>query len=500
MSANLSFNNGGKSTVQTGLFINNKFQPALDGKTFGVVNPATGEEIAQVSEASAKDIDLAVKAARKAYDEVWGERTPAAQRGKLLMKLADLVEKHNDELASIESLDNGKAFSIASSFDVPSVAANLRYFGGWADKNTGQTIEVDSSADFHYTRHEPIGVCGQIIPWNFPILMFAWKIAPALATGNTVVLKTAEQTPLSALKMAELIVEAGFPPGVVNIVSGFGPVAGAAISAHMDIDKVAFTGSTLVGRNVMKAAASSNLKKVTLELGGKSPVIVFGDADLDQAVGWAAFGIYFNHGQCCCAGSRVFVEESAYDEFMQKLSAKVKQVQGMVGDAFDKNTFQGPQVSQLQFDRIMAHIESGKKDGATLVSGGARHGDKGYFIEPTIFTDVKPDAKIAQEEIFGPVLVVSKFTDEADLLKKAHDTMYGLAASVHTLNIKKGISVAHKLKAGTVWINQHNQLTPQVPFGGYKASGIGREMGQYALTNYTNVKAVHLALDKQAPI
>ena len=327
--------------------------------------------------------------------------------------------------------------------------------------------------------------------------MFAWKIAPALATGNVVVLKTAEQTPLSAYKMCELIVQAGIPAGVVNVVSGFGPVAGAAITNHMDIDKIAFTGSTLVGRNIMKAAAATNLKKVTLELGGKSPNIIFKDADLEQAVKWAAFGIMFNHGQCCCAGSRVYVEEAIYDQFMEKMTATVKALQ--VGDPFAQNTFQGPQVSQLQYDRIMEYIESGKKDG-NLHVGGVRKGDQGYFIEPTIFTDVDHNAKIAKEEIFGPVVVVTKFKDEAELIKIANDSMYGLAAAVFSRDVSRAIETAHKLKAGTVWVNLYNSLDAQVPFGGFKASGIGRELGEYALTNYTNVKAVHINLSIPAPL
>ncbi|KAN0063424.1 hypothetical protein ACQY0O_004590 [Thecaphora frezii] len=529
---NLSFPNGVQATVQTDLFINNQFVPALDGKTFATVNPTNGKEIGQVAEASAKDIDVAVKAAREAFVNVWGENSgcpgtsdgrcwdrhwtaadlltfptpsvfplsltaPGHERGKLLLKLADLVEANADVLASIESLDNGKAYSIARGFDVAAVAANLRYFGGWADKNEGKTIETNNSK-FTYTRHEPIGVCGQIIPWNFPLLMFAWKIGPALATGNTVVLKTAEQTPLSALKMCELIVEAGFPPGVVNVVSGFGAVAGAAISNHMDIDKVAFTGSTLVGRNIMKAAASTNLKKVTLELGGKSPNVIFKDANLEQAVKWAAFGIMFNHGQTCCAGSRVYVEEDIYDDFIAKLTEVCKSLS--VGDPFEENTFQGPQVSQLQYDRIMAYIDEGKKGGAKLHLGGERKGTDGYYIEPTIFTDVDPDHKIAREEIFGPVVVVSKFKDEKELLRIANDSMYGLAAAVHSRDISRAIETAHKLHAGTVWINCYNQLDPQVPFGGFKASGIGRELGEYALQNYTNVKSVHLNLSAPAPL
>ena len=328
--------------------------------------------------------------------------------------------------------------------------------------------------------------------------MFAWKLGPALATGNVVVLKTAEQTPLSALKICELIVKAGFPPGVVNVLSGFGPVAGAAIANHMDIDKVAFTGSTLVGRNIMKAAASTNLKKVTLELGGKSPNIIFADADIDQAVGWATFGIMLNSGQACCAGSRVYVEESIYDKFMKAMEAKVKGI--TVGDPFQATTFQGPQVSQLQYDRIMAYIDSGKKDGAQILTGGGRHGKEGYFIEPTIFTNVSPDSKIGREEIFGPVVVVHKFKDEKDLIRQANDSVYGLAAAVFSRDITRALDTANKLQAGTVWVNCYNQLNSQVPFGGYKQSGIGRELGEAALANYTNQKAIHINLTSPAPI
>lgn len=494
---NLTFGNGGKSTFNGGLFIGNKFVDALDKKTFAVVNPATGKEIAQVAEASAKDIDIAVKEARKAFQTVWGLNVPGFKRGQMLMRLAELIEENIDEIAAIESLDNGKAFSIAKGFDITEVAGCLRYYGGWADKNHGKTVEVDPGK-LHIIRHEPIGVCGQIIPWNFPALMFAWKLGPALATGNTIVLKTAEQTPLSALKMCELIVKAGFPPGVVNVVSGFGPVAGAAIANHMDIDKVAFTGSTLVGRNIMKAAAATNLKKVTLELGGKSPNIIFKDADIDQAVGWAVFGIMLNSGQCCCAGSRVYVEEDIYEKFMTAMEAKVKNLP--VGDAFDQNTFSGPQVSQLQFDRIMAYIDSGKQDGAKILTGGNRKGNEGYFIEPTIFTDVDPNSKIGREEIFGPVVVVHKFKDQEDLIKKANDSMYGLAAAVFSRDITRALDTANKLQAGTVWVNCYNQLNSQVPFGGYKASGIGRELGESALSNYTQQKSIHINLTSPTPM
>ncbi|KDN48841.1 indole-3-acetaldehyde dehydrogenase [Tilletiaria anomala UBC 951] len=494
---NLTFPNGGKSSFSGGLFINNEFVPAQSGKTLAVINPATGKEIAQVAEADAKDIDIAVKAAREAYNNVWGEKVPGHKRGRLLLKLADLVEQHIDELAAIESLDNGKPVSIAKGFDFTEVIANLRYYAGWADKNHGKVIEVDSSK-LTYTRHEPVGVCGQIIPWNFPALMFAWKIAPALATGNTIVLKVAEQTPLSGLRMCQLIKEAGFPTGVVNVVAGFGPTAGAAIAAHMDIDKVAFTGSTLVGRNIMKAAASTNLKKVTLELGGKSPNIILKDADLEQAVSWAAFGFSFNTGQCCCAGTRVYVEEAIYEKFMEKLLVKVKSIK--TGDGFQGDTFQGPQVSQLQFDRVMGYIQQGKADGAKVLTGGERHGTEGYFVQPTVFTDVNPDSKISREEIFGPVVVVHKFKDQQDLIRIANDSIYGLAAAVFSRDVSRALETAHALKAGTVWVNCYNQINPQVPFGGYKASGIGRELGEYALSNYTNVKAVHVNLNIPAPL
>jgi aldehyde dehydrogenase (NAD+) len=340
----------------------------------------------------------------------------------MLTKLADLFERDMETLASIEALDNGKAVTMAK-VDIANAAGCLRYYGGWADKITGQTIDTNSET-LSYTRHEPVGVCGQIIPWNFPILMWAWKIGPAIAAGNTVIIKTAEQTPLSGLYASKLIVEAGFPPGVINVISGFGRVAGAAISSHMDIDKVAFTGSTLVGRMILQAAAKSNLKKVTLELGGKSPNIVFEDADIDNAISWANFGIFFNHGQCCCAGSRLLVQESIHDKFVARF--KERAAQNKLGNPFEGDTFQGPQVSQLQFDRIMEYINHGKTEGATVALGGERHGTEGYFIQPTVFTDVTPDMKIAQEEIFGPVIAVTKFKDEADAIRIGNSTSYGM--------------------------------------------------------------------------
>ncbi|KAF3011863.1 hypothetical protein G7054_g9547 [Neopestalotiopsis clavispora] len=479
----------GAYTQPTGLWINNEWVEGADKKTFEVINPSTEEVICSVSEATEKDVDIAVAAARKAFEGPWSKVTPS-ERGKLLQKLADIAEKNTDLLAAVESLDNGKSITMAKG-DVGAVVACLRYYGGWADKITGKTIDVNPDT-FTYTRMEPLGVCGQIIPWNFPLLMFSWKIAPALATGNVIVMKTAEQTPLSALVFANLIKEAGFPPGVVNVISGFGRVAGAALSSHMDVDKIAFTGSTLIGRTIMKAAADSNLKKVTLELGGKSPNIVFNDADIEQTISWVNFGIYYNHGQCCCAGSRIYVQEGIYDKFLEAFKKRAQA--NAVGDPFDEKTFQGPQVSQLQYDRIMGYIEEGKKAGAKVETGGERHGDKGYFIQPTIFSGVTHDMKIMQEEIFGPVCTIAKFKDEEEVIKAGNNTTYGLAAAVHTTDLNTAIRVSNALKAGTVWVNQYNMLNSQTPFGGYHESGIGRELGEAALANYTQNKSVAIRL------
>ncbi|EHY52904.1 Aldehyde dehydrogenase [Exophiala dermatitidis] len=472
-----------------GLYIDGKWVKGVEGKTFETINPTTEKPIVAVHEAGPEDVDIAVKAARKAFEGVWSQ-TPPSVRGAMLTKLADLFDEHSDILAAIESLDNGKALSMAK-VDVQLSSGCLRYYGGWADKIHGKTIDTDPET-FNYTRHEPVGVCGQIIPWNFPLLMWAWKIGPALATGNTVVLKTAEQTPLSGLYAATLCEKAGFPAGVVNIISGFGKTAGAAIANHMDIDKVAFTGSTVVGRTILQSAAKSNLKKVTLELGGKSPNIVFNDANLEDAISWVNFGIFFNHGQCCCAGSRIYVQSGIYDRFVEAF--KQRTAKNVVGDPFKQETFQGPQVSKLQFDRIMSYIESGKEAGAKIETGGERHGDQGYFIKPTIFSNVSPDMKIMQEEIFGPVCAISKFETEEEVIKAGNETTYGLAAAVHTTNLNTAIRVANALKAGTVWVNNYNMLSYQVPFGGFKESGIGRELGKYALSNYTQVKSVRIRL------
>jgi aldehyde dehydrogenase (NAD+) len=479
----------GEYEQPTGLFINNEFVKGVDGKTFEVINPSDETVICSVHEATEKDVDIAVAAARKAFEGDWRKVAPG-DRGKLLFKLADLFEKNLEKLAAIESLDNGKAITMAKG-DVGACAGTLRYYGGWADKIEGKVIDTTHDT-FNYVKKEPIGVCAQIIPWNFPLLMWAWKIGPAIAAGNTVVLKTAEQTPLSALLAASLIKEAGFPPGVINVISGFGKTAGAALASHMDVDKVAFTGSTVTGRSILKAAAGSNLKKVTLELGGKSPNIVFADADIDNAISWVNFGIFFNHGQCCCAGSRIYVQESIYDKFIQRFKERASK--NVVGDPFDSNTFQGPQVSQLQFDRIMSYIEHGKQAGAVVETGGKRKGDKGYFIEPTIFSNVTEDMKIMQEEIFGPVCSIAKFKDQADAIRLGNSTTYGLAAAVHTTNLNTAIEVSNALKAGTVWVNTYNTLHHQLPFGGYRESGIGRELGEAALDNYCQTKTVSIRL------
>ncbi|CAH0059427.1 unnamed protein product [Clonostachys solani] len=472
-----------------GLFINNEWVEGVDKKKFEVLNPSTEQPIVSVHEATEKDVDLAVAAARKAFNTTW-RQTSTNERSKLMLKLADIAEKNLDLLAAVESLDNGKSITMARG-DVAAVVSCIRYYGGWADKITGKTIDIAPDM-FHYTRPEPIGVCGQIIPWNFPLLMLAWKIGPALATGNTIVMKTAEQTPLSALVFAQFVKEAGFPPGVFNLLSGFGKVAGAAISSHMDIDKVAFTGSTLIGRQIMKAAAASNLKKVTLELGGKSPNIVFNDADIEQAISWVNFGIYYNHGQCCCAGTRIFVQEGVYDKFLEAF--KKRALANKVGDPFLDETFQGPQVSQLQFDRIMGYIQSGKEEGATVEVGGERHGDKGYFIKPTIFSNVRPDMKIMQEEIFGPVCAIAKFKTEDEVIELGNNTEYGLAAAVHTADLNTALRVSNAIRAGTVWVNCYNMLHHALPFGGFKSSGIGRELGEAALANYTENKSVAIRM------
>ncbi|KAJ3195496.1 hypothetical protein HK101_011932 [Irineochytrium annulatum] len=491
-STNVSLSHEGRTfSVPTGLFINNEFVPSVSGKKFKTVDSATGEVICELYEGDKEDVDKAVNAAKKAF-ATW-RKTPPQERARLLNKLADLVERDIDLLANLESWDNGKHMNEARHVDLPFVVMNYRYYAGWADKNVGKVMEIN--ADHHvYTRHEPFGVVGQIIPWNFPLLMMAWKLGPALTTGNCVVMKTSEKTPLSALKVCELIVEAGFPPGVVNIISGFGQTAGEAIARHMGISKVAFTGSTGVGRKIMAAAAASNLKKVSLELGGKSPNIIFEDADLDAAAEASKIGFTLNHGQVCCAGTRIYVQETVYEKFVDKLAAAAGKIK--LGGQFEKDANHGALVDEVQFKRVMGYIDEGKKAGAKAVIGGKRFGDKGYFVEPTIFTDVNDDMSIVKEEIFGPVVCVQTFKTIEEIIERANNTNYGLAAAVHTKNVSTAHRMAAELQSGTVWVNTYNMLMPSVPFGGFKESGMGREGGEYAIQEYTQVKAVYIALQQ----
>src|SRR5215475_5734310 len=470
------------------LLIDGKLVDAASGKTFPVYNPATGTVLAQVAEADKEDVNRAVRAARKAFDHGPWRKMTGSERGCLLWKLADLVEKHLDEFAELESIDNGKPLAVARVADVPLTVDMCRYMGGWATKITGTTIPWSAPNEFlSYTLREPVGVVAQIIPWNFPLLMAAWKLAPALAAGCTVVLKVAEQTPLSALRLGELIQEAGFPKGVVNILAGFGETAGAALAAHNQVDKVAFTGSTEVGKLIVAAAGASNLKKLTLELGGKSPNIVFDDAE-DGAIEGAANAIFFNHGQCCVAGSRLFVQESRFDEVVDGVAEIAKSIK--LGSGLDPTTQMGPLVSSEQFERVTGFLESGRIDGATALAGGGRFGDRGYFVEPTVLTNTRPDMKVVQEEIFGPVVVAEKFSSLDEIAAQANDTTYGLGAGIWTRDISKAHALAKKIRAGTVWINCYNVFDASLPFGGYKQSGWGREMGHEVLEAYTEVKAV----------
>jgi aldehyde dehydrogenase (NAD+) len=472
------------------LFIDNQFVDAVSGKTFETIDPSTEEVLTTVAEGDKADIDKAVAAARRAFETGPWPKMSARERGRFLLRVAGLIEKHADELARLESLDNGKPISETSAVDIPQAAEVFAYYGGWADKVYGQTIPVSESF-FTYTLREPHGVCGQIIPWNFPLLMAAWKLAPALACGNTTVLKPAEQTPLTSLRLAELLLEADIPPGVVNVITGYGPTAGAALAEHMGVDKIAFTGSTEVGRIIQRAAAG-NLKSCSLELGGKSPNIVFADADLDAAVKGAMTGIFFNQGEVCCAGSRLFVEEKVHDEFLELFATHASGLK--VGDPLDPSTQMGAQVSEEQFTKILGYIEAGRSAGAKVVTGGGRAKDKGYFLQPTIFDGVRADMRIAQEEIFGPVVSTLTFRDVDEVIAAGNATNYGLAAAVWTRDISKAHRAARALKAGTVWVNTYNTFDAGVPFGGYKESGIGRELGSQALDLYTQTKAVWVAL------
>jgi len=479
-----------KRSFQTRLLIDGKWRDSVSGKTFQTVNPATEEVIAEVAEGDSADVDLAVKAARKAFESGPWQKMDARDRGRLLTRLADLVEENLEDLAELETLDNGKPITEARLGDIPMVADTFRYYAGWADKIHGQTIPVRGNY-FCYTRREPVGVAGQIIPWNFPLMMVAWKWAPALAAGCTIVLKPAEQTPLTALKLGELAIEAGFPNGVINIVNGFGETAGAALVAHRGVDKIAFTGEGTTAKIIARSAVET-MKRLTFELGGKSPNIVLEDADIDAAVDGALLGIYLNQGQCCCAGSRLFVQEDVHDQFVSRLAAKVQARR--IGDPFDPETQQGPQVDKAQFDKILSYIAKGKDQGARVVTGGERHGDKGFFIKPTIFADVRDDMAIATDEIFGPVLSVIKFKETEEVVHRANTTDFGLAAAIWTRDIAKAHSIAHRLRAGTVWVNCYDVFDAAAPFGGFKASGIGRELGEKALDNYTELKTVTVSL------
>jgi acyl-CoA reductase-like NAD-dependent aldehyde dehydrogenase len=485
-----------KSQIKPGkLLIGGAWVDSSDGKTFDTVNPATGEVLTQIAAATQEDVEKAVAAARKAFDDASGpwQKMTASERGKLLWKIADLIEQNIEELAEIETLDNGKPIFESRYVDLPTVADVFRYYAGWATKIHGETINSRPNA-FTYTLREPVGVVAAIVPWNFPLLLASWKIAPALATGNCVIWKPASQTSLSALRVGELMVEAGVPAGVINILPGAGAVAGMGLVKHPGVDKVAFTGSTVVGKEVMRNAADT-VKRITLELGGKSPNIVFADSDLEAAVRGASTGIFYGKGEVCAAGSRLFVEKKIHDEFMSKLVDRTQKLKP--GDPLDPKTRLGAIVSEQQMNSVLGYIEAGKSEGAKLVAGGKRvsvDGGKGYFVEPTIFDSVNNNMKIAQEEIFGPVLATIPFDDVEQVAELANQNIYGLAAAVWTNDIRKAHAVARRLKAGTVWVNAYNLYDVALPFGGYKQSGFGRELGMHAIEHYTELKSVWVNL------
>jgi len=474
---------------QTRLLIDNQWVDPVDGGSFETYNPATGEVIANVAAATAADVDKAVKAARRALEKGPWSTMGASERGRLMYKLADLIESHAAELATLESFNCGKTIS-DSQGDLAGVIKSLRYYAGWADKIEGRTIPVDGSF-LSYTLRQPVGVVGQIIPWNFPLLMLAWKWSPALACGNTIVMKPAEQTPLTALRVAELALEAGFPSGVINILNGMGETAGAALVAHPDVDKIAFTGHVDTAKIIQRQAAET-LKRTTFELGGKSPNVIFADADLDNAVAGAFHAIYFHGGQCCTAGSRLFVEERIHPEFVERLAEKAKA--RSIGDPLDPSTQQGPQVSQEQLDKILHYVDLGKSQGAKLLTGGERVGKQGFFVAPTIFDNVKDDMAIARDEIFGPVVSVLPFRGVEEVVERANNTSYGLAAAIWTKDLDKAHLFAKQVKAGTVWVNCYHVVESNTPFGGFKMSGQGRENGEAAIEHYTELKTVTIKL------
>lgn len=471
------------------LFIGGEWQDSASGKTFDTINPATGEVLTQVAEADADDVDRAVAAARAAFEGGEWPKISGRERGRHLYRIADAIEAAADAIARLESQDNGKPLREARMFDINGAIECFRYYAGWADKIEGEVLPIPGPY-FNYTRREPVGVCGQIIPWNYPFQMAAWKVAPALACGNTVILKPAEQTPLTALELARLAAESDLPAGVLNVLTGFGETAGAALVRHPGVDKIAFTGSTEVGKVIQREAAAT-LKRVSLELGGKSPNIVLEDADLDAAVKGATAAIFYNTGQACTAGSRLLLHESIRDEFMEKLVARAEGMRP--GDPLHPKTRMGPLVSQEQLDRVLGYIQKGKDEGAELVLGGDRpdvEGRKGYFLSPTIFDRVTPEMTIAREEIFGPVLAVTTFSTLEEAIDIANASEFGLAAAVWTRDIARAHTAAHALRAGTVWVNMYHALDTGAPFGGYKQSGYGRELGKQALDLYTQVKSV----------